>query len=110
MSQPDLSHLTPEQQAEYQHAAAVMQARAEDLMRMPNVVGVGIGFATRAGVPTDEIAIVVMVAEKFSAQALPADAFIPRRLDGVRLDVQTTGPFHADGAADAGGFSFTAGG
>jgi len=65
------------------------------LMAIPGVIGVGIGYATVHGQPTDEIALVVMVDHKLPLAALAADAQIPPQLNGVRVDVQEVGTFTA---------------
>lgn len=103
----DLSGLTDEQHRAFERAERVMAEHGSSLMSRPNVVGVGVGFATRAGFPTDQIALVVMVESKFEAQALPPGALLPRQIDGVRVDVQETGNFSAGITADTG---FSAGG
>ncbi|MGH2625729.1 MAG: hypothetical protein ACRDHY_03655 [Anaerolineales bacterium] len=58
---------------------------------MPNVVGVGVGLVRRGGEKTGQVGIIVMVSQKVpAAQLAPAD-LIPRRLDGVPVDVQEVG-------------------
>jgi hypothetical protein len=76
--------------------ASEVQARyADELMRKPHVVGLGVGFTTRGGERTPEIGVVVMVDRKLpEAQLAPGDV-IPKELDGVRVDVQETGVFSA---------------
>lgn len=103
----DLSGLTDEQHHAFERAERVMAEHGSRLMSKPNVVGVGVGFATRAGVLTNQIALVVMVESKFESQALPPGALLPRQIDGVRVDVQETGNFSAGVTADTG---FSAGG
>lgn len=73
-----------------------VQARyAESLMSLPHVVGVAVGLAQKNGAYTEELALVVLVDEKVSLQALAPNEVIPAELDGVRVDVQQTGPLEA---------------
>lgn len=65
------------------------------LMSIPGVVGVGIGYATVNGQPTDEIALVVMVDKKLPTTELAQTAQIPPTINGVRVDVQQMGMFTA---------------
>lgn len=65
------------------------------LLSIPGVVGVGIGYATVHGQMTHEIALIVMVDHKLSAQDVPPDALIPAHINGVRVDVQELGAFTA---------------
>ncbi len=67
----------------------------DELMQMPNVVGVAIGLAKVAGEYTDTPAIVVMVSQKLPLEDLEEADVIPTELEGVRVDVQETGIFGA---------------
>jgi hypothetical protein len=74
---------------------AVKQAHQNELMSMPNVVGVGLGYQQKAGEPTDTLALIVMVNYKIPKSMLaPADV-IPSEIDGVPVDVQEVGNFRA---------------
>ena len=84
-----LGHLTIEEQVE--RATAVHQKYGEQLMRIPHVVGVGVGFVTYRGKRLREVGVVVMVDEKVPLSALAAEEVIPHELDGVRIDVQKSG-------------------
>ena len=78
--------------------ALAQQAKRQNeyrLIRMRNVVAVGIGFKTTGGVRTDEISIVVSVAKKLPLVQLPEQARVPRALAGVPTDVVETGPIFA---------------
>ena len=81
--------------AQLQHAAQVQARYAEALLRKPHVVGLGVGYATRHGERTPEVALVVMVDKKLPPDQLDDDARIPAQLDGVRVDVQEMGGFAA---------------
>jgi len=69
-----------------------VKARFEaDLMRKPNVVGVGIGLRQQEGKPTSEPVIVVSVTRKIPLSQLASGDVIPREMDGVPVDVQVVG-------------------
>lgn len=61
------------------------------LMRMQNVVAVGIGFRTVGNVRTDELCVVVSVVKKLPLVQLPESARVPRALGSVPTDVVETG-------------------
>ena len=65
------------------------------LLRMRNVVAVGVGFKTVGSVQTDEIAVVVSVVKKLPLIQLPESARVPSVLGGVQTDVVETGPIVA---------------
>lgn len=75
--------------------SAVQTKYADALMKFPHVVGVAIGFATVNGEVTEEPALVIMVDEKIPVAQLADDQILPDKLDGVRVDVQSTGTFQA---------------
>jgi hypothetical protein len=86
-------------------AEEVQQRYTNYLMSKANVVGVGIGFAFINGIPTEDVAVVVMVDHKLAPDEIAPEDRIPSRLEGVRVDVQETGMFGAfgdAGSADAG--------
>jgi hypothetical protein len=74
---------------------AVKDLHEADLMRKPNVVGVGLGFRQRAGYPTGEPAIIVSVTHKLPMSLVDPDDAIPTELDGVPVDVQVVGKLRA---------------
>lgn len=61
------------------------------LMTQPNVVGVGIGRRIVGGVPTNELGLTVLVADKIAVEGLAPDDLVPARLDGVPTDVVQIG-------------------
>jgi hypothetical protein len=61
------------------------------LIRMNNVVAVGIGYKTTGGVRTNEIAVVVSVVKKLPLVQLPEGSRVPQVLGGVETDVVETG-------------------
>lgn len=72
-------------------AMLVQTKYTETLLKLPHVVGVGIGFVKKNGVETGDIGLVVMVDEKVSAQDIDPVDVIPKELDGVPVDVQAIG-------------------
>jgi hypothetical protein len=72
-------------------AMLVQNKYTESLLKLPHVVGVGIGYVKVNGVQTGEIGLVVMVDEKIYAQEVDPVDQIPKELDGVRVDVQAIG-------------------
>ncbi len=67
----------------------------QTLLKLPNVVGLGIGFKEKNGVSTEEIALVVNVLQKKAVSDLSPQDIIPPELDGVTVDVQEVGEFKA---------------
>lgn len=72
--------------------AAVRARHEAKLLRFPNVVAVAEGLRTRGGAPTAEPCIVVYVARKLPAKALAPAARLPKRVEGVPIDVVEAGP------------------
>ena len=64
-----------------------------DLLRYPNVCGVGIGPKIKAGKPTGEMAIKVYVTQK--VDSLPEKDRIPEFLEGYPTDVEIMKPLRA---------------
>ena len=64
---------------------STLQAHRNELMRLPNVVGVGVG--ERAG----ETVIKVLVSRKVSSAELAPDEHVPQTLQGFRCDVEEVG-------------------
>jgi hypothetical protein len=65
------------------------------LMKLANVIGVGIGFKHKNGQPTDEVALVVNVSQKKPLTDLSKQDIIPSELEGVSVDVQEVGKIKA---------------
>jgi len=72
-------------------AQQVKRQNESRLMRMRNVVAVGVGFKTVGGVRTDEVCVVVSVVNKLPLVQLPESARVPGVLGGVQTDVVETG-------------------
>ena len=60
------------------------------------VVGVGVGYRQRHGKFTDQVAIVVMVRQKQSTDAIDPADLLPTELEGIPVDVQQTGDLTID--------------
>ena len=58
-------------------AQQVKRQNETRLMRMRNVVAVGVGFKTAGGVQTDEVSVVVSVVKKLPLVQLPEAARVP---------------------------------
>ncbi len=70
---------------------AIKRTHEARLMRLRNVVGVGIGYRQRGGQVTDELAIVVSVVDKIPPEELDEESVIPTEIEGVPVDVQIVG-------------------
>jgi hypothetical protein len=80
-----------------QRATEVKRRHEKELMRKPNVVGVGVGFRTHGGVRTDEVCIVVSVKIKLAASQMKPGDLVPPSIEGVPVDVVETGEITALG-------------
>jgi hypothetical protein len=77
----------------FEQVKAVQAEHADSLMKLPNVIGVGIGYCRRKDSPIEEPALVVIVDHKVPvAQLAPID-IIPREIDGVPVEVREMGGF-----------------
>ena len=80
-----------------QHVTDVKRKHEQDLLRLPNVVAVGVGLRTRGGEPTGEVCIVVSVKTKVPVPQLAGRDRIPSSIEGVPVDVVETGEIRALG-------------
>ncbi len=87
--------MSAEYPATLEQIRAVKQAYESQLLSMPNVVGVGIGFRSTGGVRTQTPALIVLVSRKIPAELLEPTEQIPREIDGVPVDVQEVGELRA---------------
>jgi hypothetical protein len=78
-----------------QRVQDVKRRHEAELLRKPNVVAVGVGFRTRGGQTTNEVAIVVSVEVKVPAAQLKRGELLPTSIDGVPVDVVETGVIRA---------------
>ena len=65
------------------------------LLKLANVVGVGIGFKEKAGQWTEQIALIANVTEKKALADLSPSDVVPPKLAGVTTDVQEVGQIRA---------------
>lgn len=79
-----------------QRASEVKKRHEDALMRLPGVVGVGVGLRRRDRFYTDEVAIVVMVTRKLPPNALPPAEVLPREIEGIPVDVVESGTLTAE--------------
>lgn len=79
----------------HEEVRQVKQEHTDKLLNLPNVVGVGVGVKETAQTRTGELSVVVMVRRKLPVAALPADAVVPRQMNGVRTDVVEVGELRA---------------
>jgi hypothetical protein len=77
------------------HINAIQAKYTDQLMRYPNVVGVGVGYRQQGDTLTDELSLVVMVQDKIPVAQLAPEDVLPSELEGVRVDVQAVGSLMA---------------
>ena len=65
----------------------IKQAEEAELLKIPGVTGVGIGYKIVKGVKTDELSIRVYVSEKKDAKDVPKNELVPKEIKGVKTDV-----------------------
>lgn len=80
---------------ELSRVRTVKAAHERELLRKPNVVGVGIGRKRRGGETTGQLSIIVSVSQKVPADSLEPDEVIPSDLEGIPVDVQEVGTLRA---------------
>ncbi len=74
---------------------AVKARYQDELLRKPNVVGVGIGYTEVGGQQTDQLGLIVMVKKKQPAAQLTPQDRIPKEIEGVITDVKEVGTLKA---------------
>ena len=82
----------------FQLAQQVKRKYAESLLKMANVVGLGVGYRHREGELTDEVALIVLVSQKHPLHLLAPEAQLPAAIEGVPIDVQEIGEPRAGSA------------
>jgi hypothetical protein len=78
-------------QEQSERIKVVKRLHEDELLRKPNVVGVGIGYRRTAGEATRDLALVVMVSSKLPAALLGEQDLIPSSIEGIPVDVQEVG-------------------
>jgi hypothetical protein len=76
-------------------AMSIKQQNLRHLITRRNVVGVGVGYKETSDGLTDELAVLVNVAQKIPKAQLAESDLVPKMLDGVKTDVVETGRFLA---------------
>lgn len=69
----------------------VIQRYKKEILTLPNVLGVGIGYRITAGRMTGELSIMLLVRRKVPAAGLSAKALAPAQIEGIRTDVLEVG-------------------
>ncbi len=87
----------PSREGTWPRLQAIRRKHEDALLRLPNVVGIGIGLQKRHGRPTGQLALVVMVSRKVPSAELAPGERIPSQLDGAPVDVQEMGKIAAQG-------------
>lgn len=73
----------------------VKENSKESILAKENVVGVGVGYKSKGGVQTNDLAVVVLVSQKLPLVALPPETILPKSINGVNLDVIEVGIIRA---------------
>jgi hypothetical protein len=84
--------------AHFAEAKHMKSQYSQQIMELPNVVGVGIGYKLSSGKKLDELCIAVLVRKKLPIEALPSSGIIPHELEGVKTDVIEVGELRAQQA------------
>lgn len=74
-----------------EHELRALQLHALQLLKLPNVVGVGIGPKMRGGMRSGETAVVVLVTRKLAQDELHAESVVPSCIEGVATDIMEVG-------------------
>ncbi len=91
----------PSESEDWQRLQAVRREHEDELLSLPNVVGLGIGLRKRRGRPTGELALVVIVSRKVPSAELAPEERIPSEIEGVLIDVQEMGEIRPQAEAGA---------
>jgi len=81
--------------ADYVNVARAQQVVQDELMAMPQVVGVALGHKMVGGLDTGDKALVVLVESKVAEVGLPAVQLVPPTIGGIPTDVQAVGKLRA---------------
>ncbi len=79
----------------YAEAKQAKELYKAKLFRLPNVVGVGVGYREMGGEQTDELSVKVLVSQKLPRYALDDSKSVPRDMAGAKTDVVEVGILRA---------------
>lgn len=68
---------------------ATQEQFEEDLLRLPNVIGVGTGLRVKGGQITNEVCVQVLVDKKMAPESLSASEMVPERVEGSVAEAST---------------------
>lgn len=80
----------------YRSLQNVCDVAANDLLNLPNVVGVGIGHKFMGGVDTGTLCLTVLVTEKMPTETLRSEQLVPPFVNDIATDVVESGALTAD--------------
>ena len=69
----------------------IIEKYEKDLLLLPNVTGVGIGYKITRGIQKNALCLKVYVRKKVPSQELPKNQIIPAQLNGILTDVEEIG-------------------
>ena len=74
----------------YQEVREIKEKYEDKLLKLPNVVGVEVGYNEVDGEETNELAIRVLVKKKVPESQLKNKHIIPKTVEGAKTDVDET--------------------
>ena len=80
-----------------ERARKIREKYEKELLKKPNVIGVGVGLKIKGGKVTDEPAIMVYVTRKLPKEHLSKEELVPEEIEGVKTDVVEVGIIRALG-------------
>ncbi len=75
--------------------AEAKERHGKALLRLPNVIGLGVGPKMVHGKPTPVMALKVYVSRKVPKEQLKRDKCVPEDIEGVPTDVEEQTPLRA---------------
>ena len=69
----------------------IIEKYEKDLLLLPNVTGVGIGYKITRGIQKNALCLKFYVRKKVPSQELPKNQIIPAQLNGILTDVEEIG-------------------
>jgi hypothetical protein len=80
---------------DFKALSEAQESKQDELLDLPNVVGVGLGHKIKNGKETSENTLLVFVEQKVEKNELPKDALVPTKIDNIKTDVIEIGPVYA---------------